>query len=123
MVLFDRHYFSDYHAYDISDENRRRTIHQRIHGYFLNKIYPKPDLVIYLDAPGEVLFARKGEGSVEALERRRQDYFKLRDIVEHFIVVDATQPLEKVTEEVTKKIWDFYMSCIEKPVKVRNVSE
>lgn len=110
IVLFDRHFFTDYYAYDIADAGKQRDLTQRIHGFMLKHVYPKPDLVIYLDAPGAVLFARKGEGSIEALERRRQDYLQLRDQVEHFAVVDATQPQEKVVQDVVALIWQFYQT-------------
>jgi hypothetical protein len=36
----------------------------------LEHFYPKPNLVIYLDAPAEMLFARKKEGTIELLEQR-----------------------------------------------------
>lgn len=105
VVLFDRHFFSDYHAYDIAATNVSAP--NRLHGWMLQHLYPKPDLVIYLDAPAEVLFARKGEGSVELLERRRQEYLSLRDHAPHFLVVDTTQPLEAATDEVVRAIERF----------------
>src|SRR3712207_8707740 len=52
----------------------------RSHGFVLAHVYPKPDLVVYLDAPPEVMLARKGEGSVEALARRRGEYLALADV-------------------------------------------
>jgi len=110
IVLFDRHFFSDYYAYDIADHGQPRDFTQRIHGFVLQHIYPKPSLIIYLDAPAEVLYARKGEGSIEALERRRQDYLQLRDVVKHYAIVDATQPQDQVVQEVVALIWDFYQA-------------
>ena len=88
VVVFDRHFFVDYHAYDL--EGVERSWSQRLHGLVLNRLYPRPDLVIYLDAPGEVLMARKGEGSVEALERRRDEYRAIAGHVPDFVEVDAT---------------------------------
>lgn len=108
IVLFDRHFFSDYYAYDIAEEGKQRDLTQRVHGFILKHFYPKPDLVIYLDAPAAVLYARKGEGSIEALERRRQDYLQLRNLVKHYAVVDAAQPQEQVVQAVVARIWDFY---------------
>jgi thymidylate kinase len=64
--------------------------------------------VIYLDAPAEVLFARKGESSLEVLEWRRQKYMQLREKVKHFSVVDASQPTHGVAQEVTALITAFY---------------
>ena len=105
VVVFDRHFYSDYHAYDIAGTNVSAP--NRLHGLMLQHWYPKPDLVVYLDAPAEVLFARKGEGSLELLERRRQDYLALRDQVPNFAVVDAAQPLDAATDDVVRVIDGF----------------
>jgi thymidylate kinase len=121
IVVFDRHFFSDYYAYDIANQRVDRRLSDRIHGFMLNRVYPKPDLVIYLDAPAEVLFARKGEGTIEALERRRQDYMSLRGVVKHFALVDATQPEELVARDATHLIWEFYNARTGKRMKVRDV--
>lgn len=103
VVLFDRHFFVDYHAYDVQASGDR-SWSQRLHGAILGRFYPRPDLVIYLDAPGDVLLARKGEGSVEALDRRRLEYRAIADHVPDFVEVDATQPLEDVTQRVAEVI-------------------
>jgi thymidylate kinase len=108
VVVFDRHFYSDYHAYDIAEKNIPAP--NRLHGWMLQHVYPQPDLLIYLDAPAEVLFARKGEGTVELLERRRQDYLALRDHARHFVVVDASQPVEQATAEVATIIDSFLVA-------------
>lgn len=102
IVLFDRHFFIDYHAYDVSDEHAR-SIEQRLHGLLVGRL-PKPDLVVYLDAPAAVLLARKGEGTVEALERRRAEYRAIAPLVPRFVEIDATQPLDTVVREVADRI-------------------
>lgn len=107
LVLFDRHFYSDYYAHDIAGENSNRPLGRRLHGFMLNRFYPRPDLVILLDAPGEVLFSRKSEGTVDLLEQRRQEYFQIRDQVKHFTIVNANQPLEDVVRDVTEIIRDF----------------
>jgi hypothetical protein len=108
IVLFDRHFFHDFYANDIARRGEGQPLTRFIHGWMLERLYPHPDLVIYLDAPAEVLFARKGEGTVEALERRRQDYLHLRDLVKHFATVDATQSEDEVADDVAKLIVGFY---------------
>jgi thymidylate kinase len=102
VVVFDRHFFVDYHAYDVSGEDRSWT--QRLHGFLLRHVYPRPDLVVYLDAPGEVLLARKGEGSIEALERRRDEYRAIATEVRAFVEVDATAPIDVVSSRVADAI-------------------
>jgi thymidylate kinase len=118
IVLFDRHFFSDYYAYEIANNHSERPLANRIHGLMLKHLYPKPDLVICLDAPAEVLFARKGEGTLEFLEHRRQEYLQLQAVVPHFATVDATQPEEEVTRKVAALIGDFYRTKSNKVIKV-----
>jgi len=108
IVLFDRHFFADYYAREIVDDGTKKPIARRMHSYMLKHYYPKPDLIICLDAPAEVLFARKGEGTPALLERRRQEYLQLRNVVEHFATVDATQPQAEVIRQVKDLICNFY---------------
>jgi thymidylate kinase len=103
VVVFDRHFFADYYAYDVSAKPRR-SASRRLHGVILSRLYPRPDLVIYLDAPAELLLERKGEGTLESLDRRRREYMELGQILREFAVVDASRPLETVTREVAEVI-------------------
>jgi thymidylate kinase len=107
VVVFDRHYFADYYACDIAANGNAQSWNRRVHGMILDRFFPRPDLVVCLDAPAEVLFARKPEGTVEALERRRQEYFRIRDVVERFVIVDATKNADQVTREVSGAIEDY----------------
>ena len=108
VVLCDRHYFADFYHYDVArDPSERRWLDRRIHGFVLSHLYPKPDLVVYLDAPAKVLFARKGEGTIELLERRRREYLELGELVERFAVVDATRPVDDVVRDVARLVTDL----------------
>jgi thymidylate kinase len=104
VVLFDRHFFSDYYAHDIAPTSRGVALTRRFHGFVLDRLYPKPDLMILLDAPASVLFARKGEGSVSLLESRRQEYLRLKEGVENVAVVDATRSEDDVARDVVDLI-------------------
>ena len=107
IVLYDRHFFFDYFATDIDRRAQGRSLSRRIHGLVLERAYPRPDLVIYLDAPPEVLLARKGEGTLESLAARRRDYRAFRSEVAHFVEVDATQPLDDVLTDVERLVGYF----------------
>ncbi len=108
VVIYDRHFFADFYGFDITKDKRDQPLSRRIHGYMLEHLYPKPDLVIYLDAPGEVLFARKGEKTPELLEDRRQKYISLCNNTRDCIMIDATRQTEKVIADATSIIMDFY---------------
>ena len=104
LVIFDRHFFCDYYARDVARPRTHRAWTSRLHGAMLERYYPRPDLVILLDAPAEVLFARKGEGTIESLERRRQELLAVADHVPRFDVVDANRPLPEVSADVLARI-------------------
>jgi thymidylate kinase len=104
IVVFDRHYIADFHAAEIA--GRAPTVTQRLHGLMLSRLYPRPDVVIFLDAPPEVLHARKGEGTLASLTRRRNEYLRLGETTDRFAVVDATQPLDAVVGSVTRLLRD-----------------
>ncbi len=103
VVLFDRHFYADYHAHDVRRRTAELSLARRIHGRLLAKL-PRPDCVILLDAPASVLFARKREGSPELLERRRAEYFALLSELDNCAVVDAARPAGEVVGQVLEII-------------------
>ena len=116
VVLSDRDFFADYYAHDVapppaaepSVNGSARPLSSRIHGYLLRRFYRRPDLAIFLDAPAELLYLRKAEGTVKLLERRRQEYLRLREVLPNFQTVDAARPLDEVAAEVRERILEFY---------------
>jgi len=104
VVIFDRHFFCDYYAYDVVPRHGPRPLSARVHGYLLERAYPRPDLVLCLDAPASVLHARKREQPVEQLEALRRDYLRLAEVFDSFVVMDATRPADVVAADVVDAI-------------------
>lgn len=104
IVIFDRHFTADFHASDVTA--RPRSLTRRLHGLLLTHAYPRPELVVFLDAPPAVLYERKGEGTIASLARRRAEYLQLGATLERFTVVDATRPLDAVLAEVSRIVRD-----------------
>ncbi len=71
-------------------------------------VIPAPDVLLVLDVPGAVMFARKGEHSPELLESWRNDYLMLAGRLRGSRVVDAAQPAEVVQRLATGIIWDSF---------------
>ena len=69
---------------------------------------PKPDLVVCLDAPAEVLYARKAEGTLERVRRKREESLAAVSALPHCIVVDATRPPDEVVSEVATAVRALY---------------
>lgn len=64
------------------------------------RVIPKPDLIVVLDAPPEVLQARKQEVPFEETARQRDAYLALARSLENGRVVDASQPFGAVSSDV-----------------------
>jgi thymidylate kinase len=103
VVLYDRHFALDF-APEIVADAGDLPLHKRIHGWSLRRLYPLPDLIIFLDAPGELLFARKGELTVAELERRRQGFLRMGARLPGFVRVDASRPLHEVYAEISQLV-------------------
>jgi thymidylate kinase len=67
----------------------------------------RPDLVIFLDATPEVLFARKGETSVRRLTKRRANMLAEGERLPNFVRIDADRPYDEVLGDVRATIAGF----------------
>jgi thymidylate kinase len=73
---------------------------------FALRFQPRPDLVLVLDAPGELMFARKGEHSPQILEEWRNAYLELAEDISSSYVLDAGQSASLVRVKATGLLWN-----------------
>jgi thymidylate kinase len=87
---------------------RGSGLNGRLNTLAVRLLVPIPDLVILLDAPPEVLFARKGEHSVEVLDGLRRSYRTMLEQFPAHATVDARADAETVRRqaiEVIRQHW------------------
>lgn len=101
VVVYDRHFLFDYWP---SSPGATRPLSDRLHLWFLRALYPKPGVVVFLDAPAEVLLARKQEVPAGYLENRRRAILEAGRHVRRFEVVDAARPVDELLATVTAVI-------------------
>ena len=70
------------------------------------KFVPKPDLVILLDAPADVIQARKKEVEHAECSRQVTAYRKLVGAMENGRIIDAARPVDDVIADVDRTILD-----------------
>ena len=99
LVLFDR-----FHGDLLIDPRRYRYGGSLWLARLASRLMPQPDLILYLDAPPEVLLARKQEVSREALERSRECYLLFGKQHRQFILIDVNRPLDEVLTDVISRI-------------------
>ncbi len=104
LVLLDR---SVYDSQLPGDEDR--SFGGRITSAAMMRLAPTPELVLFLDAPGAVMFARKGEHSAAVLERRRRAYLHMAARIDGGTVLDATEAPAEVRRQALERIWPRYL--------------
>ncbi len=104
LVLFDRY------TYDalLVQPTRREGLLRRLRRRLLAHACPAPNLVLLLDAPGQVLFQRKREHSPGRLEQQRQQYLTVTERLPHAVILDAMADPETVRRAATAHIWALY---------------
>ena len=109
LVLVDRYYYDFF----VDQRRYRLQVPQSVVrlGYTLLK---KPDLVILLDAPAEVLQSRKREVPLAETERQCRAYRALVERCSNGRVVNAAQPVEKVGADINRAILDFMVQRTQK---------
>ena len=110
IVIYDRHFLFEYGFASNNFDKHDKPLTERLHYYSLTRLYPKPDLVILLDAPPSVLLERKKEWPLEMLQQRQEKYLELAAHVPHFARVDATQPLDTLLADVARHIEQLHVS-------------
>ncbi len=102
LVLIDRFY------YDFFVDQRRYRL--RVPAWLVGLGYwllPKPDLVLLLDAPAEVLQRRKAEVPPAETQRQRTAFLTLFRDLPNGRIVDAAQPPDQVARQSRRLILDF----------------
>lgn len=104
LVVFDRF------SYDASlrrpSDARLRA---RARSWLLSRSIPAPDLVVVLDAPPELLRARKDEDDLRTLGAQRAAYLELAARLKGVEIVRTDRSIEEVRRDVTARIWNRYV--------------
>jgi thymidylate kinase len=81
----------------------------RISARLVRRTNADPDLMILLDAPAELMYARKGEHGVAELRLRRNAYLAMAKRFPQMVVVDAEQSRDEVRRQATQLIWKRWL--------------
>ncbi len=99
LVIFERYYY-DF----IVDPLRARIKLPEWIAKSLLKFIPQPDIVIYLDAPPEVILSRKQEVPADEVKRQVHSYRALMNELSNAYIIDATKPVSEIVREICRKV-------------------
>ncbi len=108
-VIYDRFFLFEAARRENSQVSRKSRL-DHLEYWILDRCYPRPDLVIFMDAPPEVLYSRKAEGTLEQLAERREVVLEEGKRMPNFVMIDVSRPLEEVIAEATELIIAFRQS-------------
>ncbi len=100
FVVYDRYFYDTY----LSPRAGSRRVRAR--RWLLERTTAPPDRVLLLDAPGDLLYARKREHSPEVLEAQRQKLLSLAERIPNFTVVDATRGADAARRRAIWIMWN-----------------
>jgi thymidylate kinase len=103
FVVFDRYTYDD-----LLPLNGSAGTLARVSSWILGHACPSPDIVVLLDAPPDILHARKNEHSLAVSERQRARYLELRSRLANLTTIDTTRDVGEVRRELTTLIWRCY---------------
>ena len=83
------------------------TLGGRLTAALMLRFAPTLDLLFVLDAPAEVMFARKGEHTLEVLDRWRCGYLEIATRVPQSVVLDAARPAAEVRRDAVDTVWQL----------------
>jgi len=102
LVIFDR-YFDDL----LIDAKRYRYGGPMWIASAFRSLTPRPDLVLVLDAPDEVVLSRKQEVAPEEVQRQRRLYSKYKNETSSSQLIDASSSAAEVTAESARAVLGF----------------
>jgi thymidylate kinase len=88
----------------LATDNGRTASGHRVEQVLFGRLTPRPDTVVLLDAPGAVMFARKGEHDPVQLENRRQEYRQFF-LPRQAVLISTAGSAETSASELAAVVW------------------
>jgi thymidylate kinase len=103
LVVFDRY------PYDaLTAPATGASLKDRVARWIVAHTFPDAGMVLVLDVPGDVMFARKGERDPDDLEAERQRLVSVTDRLPNVVLLDATRAPDAVRRAAVSAIWERY---------------
>jgi len=100
FIVSDRIYYDSVVDQAVSFGSRIDWLLEHLDSFWIKIIFPKPDMVIYVDCQEDIAFARKDDApDLKYLADRREIYLKLADKYK-WIKMNGTLPVDEIAVQV-----------------------
>ena len=100
IIISDRYFYDSFVDQVINLNFSENKILKLLDNFWIKKVFPEPDLVIYIDCPEEIAIKRKEDVfSLDYLKDRRKIYLKIVDFKGYY-KVDGTLQIEKLGKNI-----------------------
>jgi thymidylate kinase len=105
LVISDRIFYDSVIDQAINLGKNRDWLLRSLDSFWIRFIFPRPDVILYVDCPADTAFLRKDDApNIEYLEARRTLYLKLTDKYQ-WLKVDGALSLEETSTQISNKIY------------------
>ncbi len=105
LVISDRIFYDSVIDQAINMNSSKDQLLESLDSFWIRMIFPRPDMVIYVDCPGEVALSRKDDApNLEYLLDRRKLYLALAGKY-GWIKVDGTLPVDEIFQRVKDSVY------------------
>ncbi len=105
-LISDRIYYDSLIDQAINFKESKNLLLYSLNNFWMKLIFPEPQMVIYIDCPEEIAYARKSDlftPNIEYLTDRRKLYLELADKYK-WIIMDGTMPIDDIAVQIREKV-------------------
>ena len=106
-VISDRTFYDSVIDQAVNLGKNRDWLLNSLDSFWMKFLFPKPDMVIYIDCPEEIAFSRKMDErtpNIEYLIERRELYLALAGKY-NWVKLDGTLPIDEIAVQVKGKVY------------------
>lgn len=108
LIISDRIFYDSLIDQAINLGKMREGLLKNLDSFWMKIIFPRPDVVIYVDCPEDIAFLRNitknDTPNIEYLTERRKLYLKLADRYD-WVKMDGTLPVEEIAVQIKKLVY------------------
>jgi thymidylate kinase len=106
LVVSDRMFYDSVIDQAVNLGSNRGWLLKSLDEAWMKAIFPMPDMVLYIDCPGEIAFSRKDDApDLEYLTDRRVLYKQLAEKY-NWISIDGTLPIKEIASKIRGEVYE-----------------